>query len=180
MMPIAPLMIEHRLIERMIRQIKMHVDRFRTNREADPTFIDVAIDFIRTYADGCHHGKEEDILFRELKKKSLSEEHARIMKELMAEHILGRKSTKIVADAKERYIGGNAASLSEIIDALSLLADFYPRHIEKEDHHFFLPVMDYFTKEEQDAMLTEMREFDRKVVHALYRRVVEKLERPGS
>lgn len=180
MMPIGPLMIEHRLIERMIRQMMTHVDQFRARQKADLAFIDIAIDFVRTYADRCHHGKEEDILFRDLKRKSLSEEHGRIMEELMAEHLLGRETTKTLADAKGRYLKGDATALAGIIDAMSLLADFYPRHIEKEDRHFFLPVMNYFTKEEQNAMLAEMHEFDRNLVHALYRNTVEKLERSGA
>jgi len=179
-MPIGPLMIEHRLIERMIRQMRTNVDQFKADQKADPNFIDVAVDFIRTYADRCHHGKEEEILFRDLKRKSLSEEHGRIMKELVAEHILGRKTVKIIADAKERYLKEDSTAIAEIIDAMSLLADFYPRHIDKEDRRFFLPAMNYFTKQEQDAMLAEMHEFDRNMVHALYRGVIEKLERSGA
>ena len=35
----------------------------------DPVFIDTAVDFIHTYADRCHHGKEEDILFKALAAK---------------------------------------------------------------------------------------------------------------
>ena len=45
--------------------------RFRLEKnlppvEVDPVFIDTAVDFIRTYADRCHHGKEEDLLFKAL------------------------------------------------------------------------------------------------------------------
>jgi len=66
MMPIAPLMIEHRLIERMIKVMKNEVNVISATGRARPEFIDAAVDFIRTYADRCHHGKEEDILFRQL------------------------------------------------------------------------------------------------------------------
>ena len=73
MLPIAPLMIEHRLIERMIHLIQQELERIQANVAVDPefafvdsVFIDTAVDFLRTYADRCHHGKEEDILFPEL------------------------------------------------------------------------------------------------------------------
>ncbi len=69
MMPIGPLMIEHTLIERMIAIAKMGPGRLENERKADPAFIDDVVDFVRSYADRCHHGKEEDILFRELAKK---------------------------------------------------------------------------------------------------------------
>ncbi|HMF30231.1 MAG TPA: cation-binding protein, partial [Candidatus Lokiarchaeia archaeon] len=62
--PVAPLMIEHRLIERMIAVIKKSLPAMRESQTVAPTFIDTAVDFIRMYADRTHHGKEEDILFR--------------------------------------------------------------------------------------------------------------------
>ena len=69
MLPIAPLMIEHRLIEKMIVVIRKEIDRCKSEGNINPEFIDAAVDFIRIYADKCHHGKEEDILFRDLRKK---------------------------------------------------------------------------------------------------------------
>ncbi len=58
----------------------------------NPEFIDSAVDFISVYADRCHHGKEEEILFRDLAKKKMNEEDTRIMNELIEEHIWGRKT----------------------------------------------------------------------------------------
>jgi hemerythrin-like domain-containing protein len=62
----APLMIEHRLIERMIHVVNHALELVERTKAVDPVFVDLAIDFIRTYADRTHHGKEEDILFRKL------------------------------------------------------------------------------------------------------------------
>ena len=93
MQPIAPLMIEHRLIERMIKAMSDELNRMETTGKADPGFIETAVDFIRTYADQCHHGKEEDILFRDLEKKPMAEDHKQIMNELLEEHRWGRKTS---------------------------------------------------------------------------------------
>jgi len=71
MMPAGPLMIEHRLIERMIKLMEKEIAHMKKENRADIVFIDAAVDFIRTYADRCHHGKEEDILFRDLAKKKI-------------------------------------------------------------------------------------------------------------
>ena len=76
----APLMIEHRLIERMIVQIKRVLSKIGKVEKVDPVFVDITVDFIRTYADRTHHGKEEDILFRDLKQKELSKENRQLMK----------------------------------------------------------------------------------------------------
>jgi hemerythrin-like domain-containing protein len=81
-----------------------------------------------------------------------------------------------LVEAKERYLKGEEA-LQEIIDYLKELAQFYPRHIEKEDKRFFFPILDYFTKEEQDRMLQEFWEFDKNMIHEKYRKLVEVLEK---
>jgi hemerythrin-like domain-containing protein len=174
MMPIGPLMIEHRLIEKMIEAMKRQLLRWETDGQVDPLFIDMAVDFIRTYADRCHHGKEEDILFRDLKEKPLSGEHKRIMEELLEDHRWGRETAARLVKANEDYRHGNAKASSTILECVKALVDFYPKHIEKEDRHFFIPVMDYFNKEQKDAMLEEENEFDRNLIHEKYKAVVEK------
>ncbi len=181
MKPIGPLMVEHRLIERMIALLKKEVGQAEKSGRADVEFLQTAVDFIRTYADRTHHGKEEDILFRDLAQKQLTPEHRRIMEELIQEHKNARQIVAGLVEARQSYMQGNSAALADIISLLEKLADFYPVHIEKEDKHFFYPILDYFSKEEQDKMLLEFWEFDRKLIHEKYRKVVEGLEgMPGA
>jgi hemerythrin-like domain-containing protein len=173
MMSIGPMMIEHRLIERMIEAMKVEIDRIGRAGEVDPVFVEKAVDFIRTYADRCHHGKEEDILFRELKKKELSGEHARIMIELEEEHRLGREITGQLVEATKRYVNGDEGSLASVVDCMTTLVDFYPVHIEKEDKHFFFPVMEYFSDDEKNSMLEEGNAFDKELIHLKYKEMVD-------
>ena len=69
----GPLMIEHRLIERMLVIIQERLGEVEKTRKIDASFVDTAVDFVRSYADRTHHGKEEDIMFRVLNNKGLSE-----------------------------------------------------------------------------------------------------------
>lgn len=175
MKPIGPLMWEHRLIEKLLSMFDKEIQKIGNTGKVNPFFIDTAVDFIRTYADRTHHGKEEDILFTQLAKKNLSSEHARIMNELIEEHKYGRKTVRELVEAKEKYLSGDD-TVTEIITHLKALSDFYPAHIEKEDKHFFYPCMEYFSKEEQESMLQDFWEFDRKMVHEKYKKLVEELE----
>ena len=174
MKPIGPLMWEHRLIEKMLRLFDGEIKRIVAENRIDPVFIDTAVDFIRTYADRTHHGKEEDILFRDLGKKQLSPELTDIMNELIEEHKYARSVVGKLIAAKDRYLQG-ADTAQEVIACLQELAQFYPRHIKKEDKHFFYPCLDYFPKEEQDRMLAEFWEFDKNMIHEKYKKVVEQL-----
>lgn len=176
MMPIGPLMIEHRLIEKMIALMDEEIIKMKKHNKANPLFIDTAVDFIRMYADRTHHGKEEDILFRDLEKKELSPNHNKIMEELIEEHKWARSTVGKLVDAKNRYVNGNIKELNKIVDLITELTTFYPKHIEKEDKHFFIAVMKYFTKEEQDQMLQEFWDFDKTLIHEKYRKVVEDLQ----
>ncbi len=169
MLPIGPLMIEHRLIEKMIAVIRKETDRFPRKGDIDPAFIDSAIDFMRTYADRCHHGKEEDILFRELNRRTLPPELKLIMEELVEEHRQGRQTVADLIEAKQRYTRGDKEAVRTILDRLRYMTDLYPKHIEKEDRHFFIPCMSLFTEEEKEAMLGEEYAFDRELIHQIYR-----------
>jgi len=175
MKPIGPLMWEHRLIERMVGLISSELKRISGTNKANVEFLIVAVDFFRTYADRTHHGKEESILFRELAKKQLSEEHRRIMDELIEEHAFGRKLVSKLADAMESYRRSGANAFEDIKACLEELIAFYPAHIEKEDKHFFYPCLEYLSKQEQDSMLQEFWEFDRKMIHERYQRAVEEM-----
>lgn len=171
----GPLMIEHRLIERMISVINRSLKEVESTGKIDPVFIDTVVDFIRMYADRTHHGKEEDILFRELNKRGLSVEDERMMKELIEEHGFARHTTQSLVEANTRYRNGDATALTDIAGRLRTLVEFYPGHIEKEDKAFFPASRAYFTNEEDQAMLSEFWEFDRKMIHEKYEQLVQRL-----
>jgi hemerythrin-like domain-containing protein len=173
----APLMIEHRLIERMIALMKKRLKEIEATPKVDPLFIDTAVDFIRMYADRTHHGKEEDILFRDLGKKNLSEVDRRLMKDLIQEHVFARQTTHALIDATRRYRNGDETAMGEIAGKLQTLVEFYPKHIEKEDQAFFPASRVYFIDQEDQSMLREFWEFDRKMIHEKYKAVVEGLEK---
>ena len=177
MLPVGMLMKEHRVIESMISLIGKNLSLVRKEKKADPCFIDTAVDFIRVYADKCHHGKEEDILFRELKKKKISPGHKKIMEELISEHVYGRETTGKLVEAKKRYESGDKKALKDIEENMTGLVRLYPNHIDKEDNRFFLPVMDYFSREEKDAMIKESKDFDMNLIHERYAGIVERLEK---
>ena len=173
MKPIGPLMWEHRLIEKMLVSLTKHIDKIEKSKKVNTLVIDGAVDFIRMYADRTHHGKEEEILFRDLAKKELTPELRRIMQELLDEHVWGRKTTAALVEARDKYVQGDQNELAQIINLARQLTSFYPRHIEKEDKHFFYPCQEYFTRGEQEKMLAEFWEFDRKMIHEKYNKVFE-------
>src|SRR6056297_4157977 len=95
----GPLMIEHRLIERLVDRINRELKQIETRNRTDPVLIDTFVDFIKTYADRTHHGKEEDIYFKKLSEKTMTDADSRVMTELIEDHKFGRKITRELVDA---------------------------------------------------------------------------------
>ena len=56
------------------------------------------------------------------------------------------------------------------------LPNFIPGTSKKEDKVFFPLSREYFTDEEDQAILDEFMEFDRKMIHEKYKAVVDGLE----
>jgi hemerythrin-like domain-containing protein len=175
-LPIGPLMIEHRLIERMIDVIARELERIQEQGDADSRFIETAANFIRIYADACHHGKEERILFRDLQKKELKSEDKQMMDELIEDHKLGRKLTAQLVEAKTKYEKGDNTAIMTIVNTMQHLVNFYPKHIEKEDKVFFKSAMRYLSMDEKEAMLKEEHEFDQGFIHVVYQDIVQQVE----
>jgi hemerythrin-like domain-containing protein len=175
MRPRGLLMIEHRLIEKVLARAGQKAMTL-TEESHDPLFVDTVVDFIRTYADRTHHGKEEDILFTELAKKKLDDSHARIMRELIDEHRQARAKVARIVELNERAKRGERGTVVEIREIIAWLASFYPVHIIKEDKTFFPDTEKSFTEKELGEMLGKFRDFDAAMIHEKYRTVYESLK----
>ncbi len=177
MLPVEILITEHRLIEYAVDVLKEEQHKITASGKVDPNFIVTAVDFFRTYADRYHHGKEEGILFNALFKSKLSAVDAALMQELIMEHATARRTVTRLEALKTSYINGDAKALDQILESLNTLIALYPKHIEKEDKHFFYPVMQYFTEEEQQAMLQKFLEYDQNFTDNRYKQIIEALEK---
>ena len=178
MKPIAPLMIEHRVIERMLALFGREHRKISRTGAVDRAFLGTSLDFFRTYVDLFHHGKEEDILFREVARKQLSPEDRSSMKELIAEH----ERSRLVLDTLGRSVeSGNLSSetAQAIAADMEKMLAWYPAHIEKEDQIFFPAAMRYLSSAEQAAMLEAAAEFDRNFTQQRYVKIIEDLEEYG-
>lgn len=176
MIPLRPLIIEHRLIERVVALLPKESKRMRERGHIDPILIDTLVDFIRMYTARTHQGKEENILFKALAAKDLSEKDQRTMRELISDHRYERDLVKELVAAKKRYLQGNKEALAAVAEKMVALATLYPEHIGKEETVFFPAAMEYLSPDEQDTILQQMRDFDRRLIHEKYKSIAEEME----
>ena len=114
-------------------------------------------------------------MFRELAKKSMAFEDQKVMSELVDEHNYARQVVGELVQAKKHFLEGRLEALQTIKEKLTVLVEFYPGHIIKEDKVFFPRSENYLNEKEQETMLQEFWEFDQRMIHEKYRSVVELL-----
>lgn len=92
------------------------------------------ISFARTYADRHHHGKEEQILFREMTAHLGTVAVNLIQHGMLVEHDMGRFHIGQLEEALSRYKeSGCVEDKLEILVNAAGWANLLQRHIEKED-----------------------------------------------
>jgi hemerythrin-like domain-containing protein len=176
MQPIERLTAEHRLIQRMLKVMADELKQMNSACCVRTDFVDAAVNFLQTYADLTHHGKEEAILFKALEDKPISDELRETMEKLKLQHQHVRERTTLLVAARDLCHRGSGDACTKVTQVLNELLAFYPAHTEKEEQHFFAPSMDYFTEEERLAMVAQMDSFDQNVIHEKYSRLVDHLE----
>ncbi|HOT77934.1 MAG TPA: hemerythrin domain-containing protein [Candidatus Wallbacteria bacterium] len=90
------------------------------------------IDFLKTFVDKCHHGKEEDLLFPELEKVGIKKENGPIGV-MLFEHTAGREYIKQLSEAFENYKKGQSGYSKEMVDAIRKYSELLIPHIQKEN-----------------------------------------------
>lgn len=137
MNPIEELKTEHRAIELALTILeKLLVILPTPNVTAAAADAAALIDFFRTFADICHHGKEEGSLFPELEKLGVSRKEGPIGV-MLSEHDLGRMYIQQMGRALQQLPSGQKNVVEAFKGAAGAYIDLLRRHIEKEDNVLF-------------------------------------------
>jgi hemerythrin-like domain-containing protein len=130
------LMEEHRVIERVLTALESASDMVEEGKGVRPGFFVEAADFAAGFADGCHHKKEEAVLFKALVAHGLPS-HGGPVQVMLAEHDEGRKYAGQMRDAAERWAAGDASARQETLANAREYVSLLRRHIAKEDGVLF-------------------------------------------
>jgi hemerythrin-like domain-containing protein len=148
----AILMNEHRVIEQVLSCLEALATQAVARGKLDGDSARQALDFFRTFADGCHHRKEERCLFPRLEARGLPR-HGGPTGVMLDEHELGRKLLRAMAATVERAEAGEPGQVEcfarYALDYVGLLRD----HILKEDLRLFVIAEHALTAHDQEALL---------------------------
>lgn len=161
MRPTEILSSEHRVIEIMLQVLARITEEAQTTGTLAKQPAEQALDFIRTFADKCHHGKEEDQLFPTMEEKGVPREGGPIGV-MLSDHKQGRAFVKAMAEQVEAAASGDTGAISEFAANARGYIELLAGHIHKEDNVLF-PLADRAFSEEDQAEL--MKKFERVESH---------------
>lgn len=151
---------EHRVIESVLGSLEGFVARMQEGEEVERSAVHRYAEFFSKFADRCHHGKEEDLLFKTMVAHGFSDRAGPIAV-MLGEHTEGRAHVRVLAE-----IGSREGELSdEECDALADHAGAYVpmlrNHIAKEDSILYVMAERTLPPSELSGLVEAFEQFER-------------------
>lgn len=158
MNPIDELKTEHRAIERALDILAQLAGGNGRSEDAGRL-----VEFFKLFADSCHHGKEEGLLFPALEQIGVSRQGGPIGV-MLAEHERGRAHIQEMEAALPGLSGGDASAAGRFQEAARAYAELLRQHIYKEDHVLFEIAEQRLSKAQQNRLSEDFARFERDVM----------------
>jgi len=160
MKPTEQLKQEHKAIKIMLRVLSKVSDKLESGESVDPSHPEKIVDFIRNFADKCHHGKEEDLLFTAMVKAGVPKEGGPIGV-MLVEHDQGRDYVKQMAQAAEALkAGSDGDSGKRFAQSARNYVSLLAQHIDKEDNILYQIADMHLTEDKQKELLQQFEKVE--------------------
>lgn len=154
------MMEEHKYIKRMLTIVRRAT--YKALEEKDVNYEDFykIIDFIRNFADGHHHKKEEVILFNKMVDELGLVAEKTIKYGMLVEHDMGRLYITGLNEALENLKAGNKEAILDVIANAISYTHLLERHIDKEDNVIYKFAARELKQETMDKVNADCIEFE--------------------
>lgn len=172
---------EHRVIQRVVGTMARLEEGLARGADPKVETLLAIVEFMRTFADKCHHGKEEAHLFPALERKGVPIGGCPLGA-LIHEHEKGRALVQELAEATEGYPQGRLAAREALRNILQGLIALYPSHIWKEDFLLFPMTNKLLSPEDQEALQTSFELVESGIgrdIHERFEHLAQRLEEEG-
>ena len=150
---------EHRLIERVLDALGRISEQARRTRRLDGTAAELAIRFLREFADRTHHLKEERILFPAIAARGYFPGCG-----LIEEHEESRARVGRMAGAVAGAVNGDEEAVRLFVRTARSFISFLREHIAKEDECLADIASSTFSRGEHERLLEQFDELERREV----------------
>jgi hemerythrin-like domain-containing protein len=144
-------MDEHRVIEQVIGCVEKMAEQALGEGALNTDHASQAVEFIRHFADHCHHAKEEDQLFKLMYARGFSPEQGPLAV-MLGEHEEGRRHVRGMDEAIAAYSHGDTAALAQFAFHARAYAELLRGHIVKEDFILYPMADEAFSEADQQLL----------------------------
>lgn len=160
---------EHHIIQKVVGVMAILIEELDNGKKPEIEILLNLVEFMQVFADKCHHGKEESILFPLLESKGVPVNGCPLGI-LIHEHQSGRKLVAELADAAGAYVEGKPEGHDLLRTSLRGLVNLYPNHIWKEDYLLFPMTNKILNKEEQQSLMEKFEVVEKEIGLDVHRR----------
>ncbi len=174
---------EHLVINRVLAALESAANSAEKGLPVRPAFFYTAADFVRGFADGCHHRKEENVLFKAMAEAGIPVAGGPIGV-MLSEHEQGRQLIRAMRTAAQEWEGGSQSARLSAAQAALGYVQLLRQHIDKEDGILF-PMADRALSPSQQARVADdfehvEHEETGEGVHEKYLALAEALEKEAA
>ena len=143
---------DHDAILKMLDVTEEVAGRLNRGEGVRPDILGNLLEFFRLFADKCHHGKEEDLLFPLLETKGIPVGGGPIGV-MLSEHEQGRSLIKEMREAGEAYQANVEGAGRRWAQAARSYASLLRAHIHKENNILFVMAERVLSPAEQTRLV---------------------------
>jgi len=174
---------EHNVIERVLTALQTAADRLSQGEEIRPAFfVNVAL-FNKNFTDGCHHRKEEGVLFVAMNEAGVPVQGGPIGV-MLAEHEQGRDFTGAMKDAAQKWEASDLSARAALVQNALGYAALLRQHIHKENNILFPMADRVIPLDRQEKVATDFERIEHEEtgegVHEKYLALAEVLEKESQ
>jgi len=147
----AMLRTEHDVILKMLAVTGEVARRLGEEKRVAPDVLSRLLEFFKLFADKCHHGKEEDLLFPLLEKKGMPRDGGPVGV-MLEEHDRGRRLIGQMSEATEAYAKDPAGAGRRWAHAARAYTTLLESHIDKENNILFRMAERMLSAQEQQDL----------------------------
>lgn len=179
MSPTEDLIHEHKAIKVMLCIMSKIAENIATNKGYHSKDVEKIVDFLKTFADKCHHGKEENSLFPALVAAGIPKENGPIGV-MLNEHTLGRGYIKQISDGVGNCNIGNTCSGELMANSMINYVNLLQNHIQKEENILFQMADRVLNEQKQKEISEQFEKIEQDVVgrgvHEQYHELLKHLK----
>lgn len=150
---------EHRIVEEALAGLEAYAARIRGGEPVPPGDLGRFTEFFSEFADGCHHGKEEGILFTALEDAGMPAELGPLA-QLLEEHEEGRRYVLRLSELAANEGTWTTWERKRLVEVIAAYTALLRQHILKEDRILFPMTRARLSGEQLERLREDLAAFE--------------------